>query len=161
MIGLSVFFGVFSALAGYWFAHWIDASISGSMATILGLVFLLTYLFAPNKGLIAVLTKESQQKKEISLLTFLLHIKNHSQRGNDFTEREISHFTKGHFNWQNKFANKTIDLALRNNMIRIESNLVELTPKGDQFTSEAINFIVDNKRSEIEEMKDRFLLFRE
>jgi len=161
MLVLSVIFGVFSALAGYWFAHWIDASISGSMATFLGVVFLLTYLFAPNKGLVAVLTKESQQKKEISLLTFLLHIKNHSDKNGNPAEREISHFTKGHFNWQKKFAGKTIDLALKNNMIQIENNMVELTDKGNQFSSEAINFILDNKRSEIEEMKNRFLLFRD
>ncbi|MFT5102506.1 MAG: manganese/zinc/iron transport system permease protein, partial [Candidatus Latescibacterota bacterium] len=31
MIGLSIFFGVFSAIGGYWLAHLLDASISGSM----------------------------------------------------------------------------------------------------------------------------------
>ena len=49
MLILSIVFGVFSAISGYWVAHWLDASISGSMTTMLGLVFLLVYLFAPIK----------------------------------------------------------------------------------------------------------------
>lgn len=160
MLGLAVFFGIFSALAGYWFAHWLDTSISGSMATILGLVFLLTYLFAPNKGLIAVLSRERQQRKEIALLTLLLHIKNHSDSRSDPAEREVNHLSRGHFKWQIKIAERTIDLAIRNNMIYIENNLVELTEKGKLFATQAIDYIVDNKRSEMEEMKGRFLLFR-
>src|SRR3972149_3539103 len=65
MLGLGALFGAVSALAGYWVAHWLDTSISGSMATILGLVFLFTYLFSPSKRLIAVITKQQHQKKEI------------------------------------------------------------------------------------------------
>src|SRR5690625_5087940 len=52
MIGLSMFFGVISAILGYWLAHYLDASISGSMTTVLGIIFLMVYLFAPNRGLI-------------------------------------------------------------------------------------------------------------
>jgi manganese/zinc/iron transport system permease protein len=160
MLTLAILFGAFSAVAGYWLAHWLDTSISGSIATVLGIVFFLTYLFAPNRGLVAVLSKESQQKKEISLLTFLLHIKNHSGQTNNLKEREINHLTEGHFNWEKRLAKRTLDLALKNNMIQINANIVELTEKGILFTSEAIDYIVDNKKSEIEEMKDRFLLFR-
>lgn len=159
MLVLAMVFGLLSALAGYWFAHWLDTSISGSMATVLGILFLLTYLIAPGKGLIAVLRKESQQRIEISLLTFMLHIKNHTDKNNP-EEREIRHLTRGHFNWQKKQAAKTIDLAIKNNMIKINNNVIELTEKGRLFAREAMNYIVDNKRFETEEIKGRFLLFR-
>lgn len=50
MILLAVFFGVFSAIAGYWVAHGLDASIAGAITSVLGLLFLLVYLFSPKKG---------------------------------------------------------------------------------------------------------------
>ena len=79
MMLISIGFGVFSAIAGYWLAHLLDASISGSITTVLGLIFLLVYLFAPRKGLLSVLYRQRQQRTEVSLITFLLHLTNHSE----------------------------------------------------------------------------------
>src|SRR5690606_11154676 len=45
LLGLSVLIGVASAIAGYWLAHFLDASISGAMATTAGLIFLVVLLF--------------------------------------------------------------------------------------------------------------------
>ena len=94
MIGLSILFGVFSAIAGYWLAHILDASISGSMTTVLGIVFFLVYMFAPDKGLIAVLYRQRQQRTEVSLITFLLHLNNHSE----INERHLNHLQE-HINY--------------------------------------------------------------
>ena len=79
MLALAISFGIFSAILGYWVAHWLDASIAGSITTVLGVVFLIVYLFAPSKGIIAVMYREKQQRTEVSLLTFLLHLKNHDE----------------------------------------------------------------------------------
>jgi len=53
MLILSAFFGVLSAVVGYYFAVWIDTSISGSMALATGLVFCISYLFSPRHGLLS------------------------------------------------------------------------------------------------------------
>ena len=45
MIFFSVAFGFLSAICGYWFAHMIDASLAGSMATMAGVFFVLAFLF--------------------------------------------------------------------------------------------------------------------
>lgn len=155
MLMLAVSFGVFSAISGYWFAHWLDASISGSITTMLGLIFLMVYLFAPTKGLIAVIYREKQQRTEVSLLTFLLHLKNH----NEAEERHVNHLRE-HINWQKVRAKTVLELALKNNMIVIDESIVSLTKKGDAFTSKAINYIITNEDSQIEDMKDDFFLFR-
>jgi manganese/zinc/iron transport system permease protein len=155
MLTLSVGFGIFSAISGYWMAHWLDASIAGSITTVLGLVFLLVYLFAPSKGIIAVLYREKQQRTEVSLLTFLLHLKNHD----DEAERHVKHLNE-HINWQKVRSKNVLDLAQKNNMIHIENNIVSLTEKGDEFTSRAINYIITNEDAQIEDMKDDFFLFR-
>ncbi|EZH71771.1 zinc ABC transporter permease [Aquimarina atlantica] len=155
MLVLSVIFGVSSAITGYWIAHALDTSISGSMTTVLGLVFLFVYLFAPNKGLFSVLYRQKQQRIEVSLLTFLLHLGNHQEE----EERHVKHLNE-HINWQKVQSKSVLNLALKNNMITINNDIVSLTKKGKNFTTEAIDYIVTNKNSEIENMKDRFFLFR-
>lgn len=155
MLTLSVVFGVFSAIAGYWLAHFLDASISGSMTTMLGLVFLMVYLFAPNRGLISVLYRNKQQQKEVQLLTFLLHLNNHSEEN----ERHINHLNE-HINWHKVKAKSIVELAKTNNMIVIDSNIISLTNKGKLFTEKAINYIITNDDTGIETMKEDFFLFR-
>ena len=155
MLILAILFGVFSAILGYWVAHWLDASIAGSITTVLGLVFLLVYLFAPKKGIIAVMYREKQQRIEVSLLTFLLHLKNHDE----IEERHVKHLNE-HINWQKVRSKSVLILAQNNNMIHIENSIVSLTKKGDEFTSKAINYIITNEDAQIEDMKDDFFLFR-
>ena len=155
MLALAIGFGVLSAVLGYWVAHWLDASIAGSITTVLGLVFLMVYLFAPSKGIIAVMYREKQQRTEVSLLTFLLHLKNHD----DLSERHVKHLNE-HINWQKVRSKTVLDLAQKNNMIVIKDNIVSLTEKGDAFTSKAIDYIITNEDAQIEDMKDNFFLFR-
>ncbi|EDP70974.1 hypothetical protein FBALC1_00782 [Flavobacteriales bacterium ALC-1] len=155
MLALAIGFGIFSAIFGYWVAHWLDASIAGSITTVLGFVFLLVYLFAPTKGIIAVMYREKQQRIEVSLLTFLLHLKNHDEE----SERHVNHLNE-HINWQKVRAKSVLDLAQKNNMINIDNNIVSLTKKGDEFTSKAIDYIITNEDAQIEDMKDDFFLFR-
>lgn len=155
MLALAIGFGVLSAVLGYWVAHWLDASIAGSITTVLGLVFLIVYLFAPSKGIIAVMYREKQQRTEVSLLTFLLHLKNHD----DLSERHVKHLNE-HINWQKVRSKTVLDLAQKNNMIVIKDNIVSLTEKGDAFTSKAIDYIITNEDAQIEDMKDDFFLFR-
>ena len=155
MIILSCIFGVFSAISGYWLAHWLDASIAGSITTMLGLLFLVVYLFAPSKGLFAVLYREKQQRTEVSLLTFLLHLKNHEEK----SERHVKHLNE-HINWQKVRSKTVLELALKNNMIVIDNKIVSLTDKGEEFTSLAIDYIITNEDTQIEDMKKDFFLFR-
>ncbi|PIB33393.1 zinc ABC transporter permease [Gaetbulibacter sp. 5U11] len=155
MLALAMFFGIFSAISGYWLAHLLDASIAGSITTMLGLIFLAVYLFAPSKGVIAVMYREKQQRTEVSLLTFLLHLKNH----NEVEERHVNHLRE-HINWQKVRAKTVLELALKNNMIVVDNDIVSLTKKGDTFTSKAIDYIITNKDAQIEDMKDDFFLFR-
>ncbi|MBU2938151.1 metal ABC transporter permease [Lacinutrix sp. C3R15] len=155
MLSLAIGFGVLSAISGYWFAHWLDASIAGSITTMLGFIFLIVFLFAPSKGIIAVMYREKQQRTEVSLLTFLLHLKNHTEE----RERHVNHLQE-HINWQKVRAKTVLDLAQKNNMITMNKNIVSLTNKGDTFTSKAIDYIITNEDAQIEDMKEDFFLFR-
>lgn len=155
MIALACFFGIFSAISGYWAANCLDASIAGSITTMLGLVFLAVYLFAPSKGLFAVLYREKQQRLEVSLITFILHLTNHTE----VEERHVNHLNE-HINWQKVRSKAVLNLAQKNNLVTIDNNIVSLTEKGTKFTSRAINYIITNEDALIEDMKDDFFLFR-
>lgn len=155
MIWLSILFGVFSAISGYWVANILDASISGSIATTLGVVFLLVYLFAPKKGLISVLYRQKQQRIEVSLITFLLHLNRHEEE----SERHINHLQE-HINWRAVRARSVLDLAEKNNLVEIENQVVSLTEKGLAFTEKSLEYIINNKDEKIEPMKEDFFLFR-
>ncbi len=156
MLFLAAILGVIAAISGYWLAHELDASIAGAITTVLGLIFLAVYLFAPQKGYFSVRYRQRQQRIEVSLLTFLLHLGNHTD---NTSERHLQHLYE-HINWQKVRAKSVVNLALKNNMIQIDQDIISLTEKGHSFTKEAIDYIVTNKNAEIENMKDRFFLFR-
>ena len=155
MIILSVLFGCGSAIGGYWLARFLDASISGSITTVLGALFLLVYLFAPAKGLIAVSIRQNRQQIEVSLLTFLLHLNNHDS----LEERRVGHLQE-HINWGKVRSRSVLNLALKNNMITIDEEVVSLTRKGKEFTEKALDYIISNRNEKIEDIKDDFFLFR-
>lgn len=155
MIGLSLFFGVFAAILGYWMAHILDASIAGSIATVLGLLFFIVYLTAPANGLFSVLYRQRRQKIEVSLLTFLIHLSRHQEE----SERHINHLQE-HIDWHEIRAKKVLDLALKNNLITIEKDIITLTEKGGMFTEKSLEYILENRHEKIETMKEDFFLFR-
>lgn len=158
MLWLASAIGAFSSIAGYWLAHALNASIGGSMATTLGLVFLLVYLVAPDRGLISVMIRRKRQQTEFSMLTYLLHLSNHRAQ-NEQEELKVAHLTD-HFNWSKSKAQKVVEFAQHNNMINIENDMATLTTKGEEFTRKALGYIVSDKTNEIEAMKEDFLLFR-
>ena len=118
-------------------------------------MFLAVYLFAPSKGLIAVLYREKQQRIEVSLITFILHLKNHKEK----EERHVNHLTD-HINWQKVRSKTVLNLGLKNNLFTIDDHIVSLTEKGNEFTTKAIDYIITNEDAQIEDMKDDFFLFR-
>lgn len=62
MLGISIAVGAASAIFGYIVAAAFNASISGSMATVSGVLFTLAFLFSPQYGLVA--RKLAQRKME-------------------------------------------------------------------------------------------------
>jgi manganese/zinc/iron transport system permease protein len=102
-----------------------------------------------------VLYRNKQQQIEVSLLTFLLHLNNHQE----ISERHINHLNT-HINWRRVRSKSVLDLAIKNNMITIEKDIISLTDKGKDFTDKAIDYIITNDHSKIESIKEDFFLFR-
>lgn len=66
MLGLSVAAGTLSAVAGYFIAVQLDASIAGCMTAAAGLLFALAFLFSPKHGVVTRWWIRRRMKLELS-----------------------------------------------------------------------------------------------
>ena len=103
LLGLSALIGIASAISGYWLAHWLDASIAGAMATMGGVFFLLTFLFAPARGLIAIARQRVHQRWQFAQTMLTIHLLNHEESPEAQQERRIEHLDE-HFSLDSFFC---------------------------------------------------------
>lgn len=158
MILLSAILGVFSAISGYWLARWLDASISGSMATMLGIVFFLVYILAPQRGLISIVRRKQRQKIEFAQMTLILHLHNHSGENDDVEERNKEHLNL-HFGWDVDFSDLIVERSFQNNLLDFDGNIINLTQKGSQFVEAAERLISSKHHPEFESLRREFIIF--
>jgi len=160
MIIISAVAGALSAVTGYWAAFWLDVSIAGSIATSCGIIFLTTYLLAPQRGIITVLKNRKRQKSEFAMMTLIIHLQNHSDENDETEERRISHLWK-HLAWPKHHAEKVVKVTEKNELIRIENGIIDLTEKGRKFATLAFGLISSGKKEDYRELRKEFLVFGE
>jgi manganese/zinc/iron transport system permease protein len=129
MLIYSALIGIFSAVSGYWLAHWLDASIAGSMATMTGISFLTIYLFAPQRGLIAQARRRQGQRVEFALTMLTMHIAHHTATHEAEVENQATHLYE-HLKWSPQFATQIVGIAERNGLVQERDGLLMLTESG-------------------------------
>jgi manganese/zinc/iron transport system permease protein len=112
MLIYSALIGIFSAVSGYWLSYLLDASIAGSMATMTGASFLISYLFAPERGLLAQARRRQNQRIEFALTMLTMHIANHTAAQEAEIENEVIHLNE-HLKWTPQFAMEVVGIAER------------------------------------------------
>lgn len=129
MLVLSALLGVASAVGGYWLAHFLDANIAGAMATMAGILFLLVYLTAPQRGLIALGLRRLRQRWEFAQTMLAIHLLHH--QGRPEAEQECRADTvHEHLSWRPDFAARVVGQAERNGLITRSQDQLMLTPDG-------------------------------
>jgi len=137
MILYSVIAGVVGALSGYWAAHWLDVSIAGSMATMSGVIFGLTFLFVPERGLLAQALRRRKQKWEFITVMLLIHLFTHEGLPEAKTECRIDHLTE-HLSWNETMARRVVEVVVEKKYAVIDGSLLRLTKLGKKIASDAI-----------------------
>ena len=137
MIGLSVGLGALSAVGGYWMAHALDASIAGSMATVVGLVFFAAFLFAPGRGVAAVLRRRRQQRWTFAQKMLAIHLLHHEGSPEAAQESRVAHLQE-HLQWAPDFAARVVRLARENALVERTNGHLVLTEAGRRLAQEAI-----------------------
>jgi manganese/zinc/iron transport system permease protein len=129
MLLLSVLIGAASAVAGYWLARALDGNIAGAMATMTGVSFLLVLLFAPNRGLVAVMRRRVRQRWEFALAMLTVHLLQHEGRPEASDENRVDHLVE-HIRWQPSYAEQVIRYAERKGAVRRQGGRLALTDVG-------------------------------
>jgi manganese/zinc/iron transport system permease protein len=138
MLVLSVLLAVVAALAGFWAAWLADASIAGAMATAAGVVFLLSFLLAPARGLLAQARRRARQRLEFARLMLAIHLLHHEGDAEAETESHEAHL-HDHLRWTPAFARRIVRLAQQDDWVRREAEgRLRLTPVGRQMAERAL-----------------------
>lgn len=137
MLGLSVLIGVAGAISGYWLARWLNSTIGGSMVTMLGVIFGLVFLLAPERGLVALAQRRQRQKWEFAETMLTIHLTNHEGQPEYPEESRVDHLIY-HLRWQPEFATKVVQRAVRDNLIERQNGNLLLTENGRKLANETI-----------------------
>ncbi|WP_028459848.1 metal ABC transporter permease [Chloroflexus sp. Y-396-1] len=137
MIVLSVAIGIAAALSGYWLARLFDVSIAGTMATMTGVGFLGTFLFAPRRGIVAQVRQQQINRERFALQMLTLHLLNHEGTGNAGVECHPHHLIE-ELRWPASFATSVVRRAEQRGLVQRQGELLILTEQGRQFADAAI-----------------------
>jgi len=129
--------GAAAALSGYWLAYLLDASIAGAMATMTGLFFLLAWLLAPDRGLVAAAGRRARQRLEFAQTMLAIHLANHEGRPEAAVESRVEHLQR-HLRWEPSFAERIVRGAERRGLVQQHSGRLELTDAGRTVAAEAV-----------------------
>lgn len=136
MLALSVAIGAASALAGYWLARWLDVSLAGAMATMTGVAFLLAYLLAPERGLLADLARRARQRWEFAQQMLALHLLNHEGTAEAADECDPAHLS-AHLRWTPAFVSAVVRRAETAGLVSQRGDLLALTDQGRELAQAA------------------------
>jgi manganese/zinc/iron transport system permease protein len=137
MLGLSALIGVLSAIGGYWLALALDANIAGSMATVAGILFVLTFLLAPERGLVAIARRRVRQRWQFARTMLAIHLFNHEGMPDAAEEFEVAHMHR-HMRWEPDFAARVIRQAEQRGLVLRENGHLALTEEGRDLAREAV-----------------------
>ena len=130
VIGLSALLGAVAAVAGFWVAWLMDASFAGSIAGAAGVIFLVAFLLAPERGVVALARRQRRQRIEFAVRMLAIHL-HHHEGGPDAAEECREDHLHEHLRWTPDHARRVVQVAERDELVRrVAGGLLELTPAG-------------------------------
>lgn len=137
MTALAVGIGVSCAVGGYWLAYALDASIAGSIAAMCGGAFLLAWVAAPGRGLLALRARRRRQRLEFAQAMLAVHLANHEQGPEAEQESTLEHLGR-HLRWAPAFAERVVRGAERRGLVVARGGSLALTESGRSLARETL-----------------------
>jgi manganese/zinc/iron transport system permease protein len=129
MIGISLAVGALGAILGHRVAALGDVSISGMIATMLGLLFALALLFSPGRGLVAQWVRRRGQRSRFAIDMLLVHLAAHQDTPSRDTECALPHLVS-ELGWEPDRAMQVVGRAERHGLVARDDSLLLLTESG-------------------------------
>jgi manganese/zinc/iron transport system permease protein len=129
MMALSIAIGAVAAWSGFELAMQIDASVSGSMVSMLGVFFLLALLFSPSSGLVASSLRHRRNQKRFAIDLLLMHLWNHERTATELSESTVGHVSAA-LRWTPDHAGSVIGRATNGGYVQRDRDRLKLTSFG-------------------------------
>ncbi len=129
MIVLACIVGVAGAALGVFIADRHNTSTAGAVATALGVLFALAFLFAPHHGQIAILLKRRQQKKAFEETMLAVHLYQHEGTPAEIDEAHIGRLPE-HLHWPPERVRVVVERAIASGLVIHAGELFKLTEAG-------------------------------
>lgn len=129
LLPLASGFGAVAAVAGYWLARWLDASIAGAMAVCVGLVFLTVFTFAPQRGLIARARLRTTQRREFAMTLLAVHLAQHEGTPDEADESRVASLHL-HLHWDEEHLQRTVRDGLSRGWFLRDDDRLRLEDEG-------------------------------
>ncbi len=120
---------IIGALGGFWMARILDANIAGSMAAVMGIMFAIVFLVAPERGLVAQAARRRRQRWEFAQTSLAIHLLHHEDTPDMALESREDHLLV-HMKWEPGFASQVVDLAVRSGLVMRNDGTLSLTQTG-------------------------------
>ena len=138
MIAASAAYALVSALGGYWLAHALDASLAGAMATMAGVLFVLTWMLAPDRGVLALARRRVVQRQEFATRMLVIHLHHHEESEEAEEENRVEHLHR-HLRWKPGFAERIVRAAERRELLECDTGgSLSLTDRGRDLARSAL-----------------------
>lgn len=136
MLLYSALFALIASISGYHLAMRFDVSIGGMMATMTGAIFLASLTFAPRYGLISQELRRLRQRQQAAERLLVVHLYQHEgARARENTPREL----EVHLRWPRAKVWRTVQRALRAQLVRFEKDQLQLTERGRAIARELLS----------------------
>lgn len=133
--------GAIDAIIGYQISAFLDVSIAGSIAAIIGISFILIFIFAPKRGIITVLKRRKFQEIDFAAKSMLFHIYCYEGTDSEKEESGVKRIYK-HLGWKQVFFNQIVNRLKKEKYIVVENKIVQLTDKGRNYAIKSYQEIV-------------------
>ncbi|SEJ84136.1 manganese/zinc/iron transport system permease protein [Deinococcus reticulitermitis] len=118
MLGVAVLIGVLSSALGYALALWLDTSIAGMIASVLGAVFALCLLFSPDQGVLTTLIRRARQREAFTARLLLTALHGYA------TPPTVSEIAR-RLDWDEVRTRRALGYARRAGWVKMEGEQVE------------------------------------
>ena len=137
MIALAALIGAGSAVAGFILAYHTDSATSGTMAMMIGAVFLLVFLVAPKRGVFAHAFRLRRNRKHFAEQMLMLCLDHHGggqQCAGGMNSENIDSLAF-HIGWSPEYTSEVVRRCINRRMVTHHHGVFVLTPKGKDAVS--------------------------
>lgn len=138
MLIFSVTFAIVGAITGTQLAFQLDSNIAGTVAGVLGVMFAFIWVFAPERGQIANVWREYQQRRRFRETMLAMHLHRHEGTPSE-PEESLAAGLHLHLNWTEAETTATVERAIRHDLIASNREYLVLTETGRNRVAEMLN----------------------